>query len=821
MAIAGRVAIMPKGDWNAATAYKRLDAVTYNNTLYFAKKDVPAGTATNNTEYWSKSLTGNWCSVATAEDPGIVKPDGRTITLDSDGTIHGVEQYKLPTASHSTLGGIKPDGTTIKVDANGTAKTQVLESQITDALGYTPADKKVVDTKADASTLDAKANKTDLTTPFNFKGSCLSSALPSSAEQNDTWYCTDLQYRKTWNGSGWYQSSIEEAQYVDELSSLKEDMNCLNDNVSFVHNALYTLESGSVSFAQGDISAEDKYRSNKIWLPKGSAVFILPYAGFKMAVLYKSEDDTIPYKIAELGTYSNIIKEEGWYRFIFDKNLMNADADLEDVKKGIGFRIGKNNNFKNDVIRKATSKDFVFETYEVKNGNFIYKNVHNRARVCLKFQLVDYPFSMTCDDGYNFLVTNAFDILTADFWNKSIKSTTIFPSNSIVILRREDDGMIEDLEEFMTHFKFDIMIDTNKRLLPNDGVIHFSVPVNKNMSLLNTDKLKGDTESIVYDNGILVLPKNYSENGKPLRLVIVCHGAGATPYELREIDSTGKILGDPQRVLTKLGYAVMDTYAMPYEYSGSTTELHYGNELVLQCYIKAYQYVIENYNVKTDGVLLSGSSMGGLSMFQIIQNSKIPVLGAVGYCPCVDLFKQAYCNPWGTNQRQNIAKYYGFTGESPVFTEKCPPNTDEIEYFRNNADKVIGFYPLLFNETNGSINELLDANNLPLHYTYSTAETDEDVAERKYYEKLRSSIKVPLLIIHNEDDSTMAYKYTRYFIDMLKRNGQMVKLKTYKTGGHSAWANGEDTEMKDLFGNTFVCKESQKIGVEWLEMLDY
>lgn len=59
MANAGRVAIVPKGDWSADATYKRLDAVTYNNTLYFAKKDVPAGTATTNTEYWSKSIVGN------------------------------------------------------------------------------------------------------------------------------------------------------------------------------------------------------------------------------------------------------------------------------------------------------------------------------------------------------------------------------------------------------------------------------------------------------------------------------------------------------------------------------------------------------------------------------------------------------------------------------------------------------------------------------------------------------------------------------------------------------------------------------------------
>lgn len=86
MTIAGRVAIVPKGDWSADAAYKRLDAVTYNNTLYFAKKEVPVGTATSNTEYWSKSIVGGVCAIATKEDAGIVKPaDG--LSIAEDGTL--------------------------------------------------------------------------------------------------------------------------------------------------------------------------------------------------------------------------------------------------------------------------------------------------------------------------------------------------------------------------------------------------------------------------------------------------------------------------------------------------------------------------------------------------------------------------------------------------------------------------------------------------------------------------------------------------------------------------------------------------------------
>jgi len=99
MAIAGRVAIVPKGDWIAGATYKRLDAVTHNNTLYFAKKNVPAGTVTSNTEYWSKSIVGGASAIATTEDAGVVKPDGKSMSVDESGTLS-----------------INLDGTTITLD---------------------------------------------------------------------------------------------------------------------------------------------------------------------------------------------------------------------------------------------------------------------------------------------------------------------------------------------------------------------------------------------------------------------------------------------------------------------------------------------------------------------------------------------------------------------------------------------------------------------------------------------------------------------------------------------------------------------------------
>lgn len=53
MASAGRILIMPKGDWNAETEYEMLDLVNHNGTSWLAKKEsVGIEPTIENSEYW-------------------------------------------------------------------------------------------------------------------------------------------------------------------------------------------------------------------------------------------------------------------------------------------------------------------------------------------------------------------------------------------------------------------------------------------------------------------------------------------------------------------------------------------------------------------------------------------------------------------------------------------------------------------------------------------------------------------------------------------------------------------------------------------------
>lgn len=169
MAIAGRVAIVPKGDWSADATYKRLDAVTYNNTLYFAKKEVPVGTATSNTEYWSKSIVGGAGGVATADEAGVVKPDGKSMSVDESGTLS-----------------INLDGTTITLDE---AKNVIkLADTLKDKIGSALQPESIVNnqiTTVEGFALDARQANPNLDGTLAKQVADLNGSLKNVATKND------------------------------------------------------------------------------------------------------------------------------------------------------------------------------------------------------------------------------------------------------------------------------------------------------------------------------------------------------------------------------------------------------------------------------------------------------------------------------------------------------------------------------------------------------------------------------------------------------------------------------------------------------------
>lgn len=294
------------------------------------------------------------------------------------------------------------------------------------------------------------------------------------------------------------------------------------------------------------------------------------------------------------------------------------------------------------------------------------------------------------------------------------------------------------------------------------------------------------------DYGILFLPATYKSTGAKTRLVIACHGSGTVIDDNFDIDTKDYI-----KTLVHMGYAVMDVNG------GVADGRHYGAYFAVSSYIKAYHHVINNYNIYPD-VFVFGASMGGLCSFALVQGSEIPVIAQAAICPVTDLLRQAWMSPWWNEsgnygkQRERIAEYYNFDNYASYTsgTAKTATSTD-MQYFVDNYKKTMGYNPMVNCAING-----LDV--------ITTATSGYSAL----YADLVKFHDIPLLALHAEDDNYVAYEFTTYIVEAIKRGGGTVYFKSYATGGHSPNLGGAVT-LTGVDGVTFSSYDSLSRIVNW------
>lgn len=163
-------------------------------------------------------------SVATAESTGVVKPDGTTITIDEDGTLHGSSTYTLPIASTDTLGGIKPDGKTTFVNEEGVLSVKGGGATIAPKPTVNPqienGDKKVVITWEDPT--DTVVDGQTLSTWAGTKLVMKESGYPASPD--DGTVLVDSTTRDKYKTTGFEKSDLtNDKQYYFALFPYSTD----------------------------------------------------------------------------------------------------------------------------------------------------------------------------------------------------------------------------------------------------------------------------------------------------------------------------------------------------------------------------------------------------------------------------------------------------------------------------------------------------------------------------------------------------------------------------------------------------------------------
>lgn len=141
----GRVAIVPKGTWNSATAYTKLNVVSYGGSSYMAIQNVPIGTPVNDTDYWQivaeKGQTGGLGQVAEIFDATKNYAVG-------DYCIYNDDLYRFTTA-HSA--GAWNSSHVALISITDEFKTKANTSDVASALADMEDE---IDTKQNALTFD-------------------------------------------------------------------------------------------------------------------------------------------------------------------------------------------------------------------------------------------------------------------------------------------------------------------------------------------------------------------------------------------------------------------------------------------------------------------------------------------------------------------------------------------------------------------------------------------------------------------------------------------------------------------------------------------
>lgn len=218
------------------------------------------------------------------------------------------------------------------------------------------------------------------------------------------------------------------------------------------------------------------------------------------------------------------------------------------------------------------------------------------------------------------------------------------------------------------------------------GWIDFTVPVNQynwnRTGTFGTDNIVLDKENWKDVNCVLKLPPIYTSQGKPSKLLMLCHGAGKG-VNTTDTDDTW-VSNDSYNALVNAfianGYAVFDCNGYDnIQYACS----FWGNRRGTQAWKNAYQYIINNYNVEHQ-FSIYGFSMGGLTALEI-GSDMYPNVKCIGLGSPVTNLKAM----WDNGQAPVIAEIYGMANSSTYDVDKvlgCDPQAsiitiNEKEYF--------------------------------------------------------------------------------------------------------------------------------------------
>ena len=411
--------------------------------------------------------------------------------------------------------------------------------------------------------------------------------------------------------------------------------------------------------------------------------------------------------------------------FVVDKYNDNYTAIDESTLK---FNVGYNFNTDGEMS-KLTNQDWWCVSDYIQLPNKGYLEVKGYSDRTTPTAIVVYNSSKEIVEKIK--TKNPDDVGSTFPWEKVIISKEINPEYSYVrVLGNYYNGSYRR-PAYANEYTCQ-NTQTNRYKPYSAGTIFFTVNVNQDFAdTTSITTATNDSETMKPVYCALKLPTNYSNEGTPTKIAVVMHGAGGKVTD----NNAGEMKLFME--LVNNGYAIFDVNGSNNEYTDGTSD-HMGSSRTISAYLKAFEWIKNNYNVE-DKLYVHGHSMGGLTALNFAAKNPYlcKVLGL--YHPVVDMYNQAWLHPWFSSTKQAIASEYNFDDKTGNTYEK---------------DKVIGYNPI----ENNSI--LIDGT----RYNY---------------------LPCPIKIWHGNADTTVSLSGSQEYIKALKNNGCEAHLRVVDKVTHS------------------------------------
>ena len=308
----------------------------------------------------------------------------------------------------------------------------------------------------------------------------------------------------------------------------------------------------------------------------------------------------------------------------------------------------------------------------------------------------------------------------------------------------------------------------------------------------NSDSIEYDgNQMLMWDNGYVMLPNNYTRDGEAVPLVIFAHGTGG--YEFAE--TTPIYYYDLLKSLCYCGYAVADCSGQTAYYAtdgwGNKVDTIDSkcNPLLLACYRGLYEWVEKNYNIRTDGCYILSKSSGGLVATLMSKIAPFRVRAVANLAPAICTSGAS----WRLTDAETNNFWMKLLGMPNPNVSTYLNSESDRQYVLENFSNITGYDPFFYGSTlnfediltlmYGITGDVGSTVTLRLENAYLKNQQLVDViTTAKMYQN------VPMKIWVASDDDNVPVTFIKWYKKMVDNGNGLchVRLLPPNTGKHHA-----------------------------------